>query len=105
METQPRLSSEEWKTHVAAYEQAGMSLVAYAKQHGLCRRNLGRWRQRLRPQAAAPLALVPLRVVGTPASGEPPRLELRLRTGHALRFEGPLEPRWVATLCRALEAP
>lgn len=106
MESKPSLSADAWKQHVAACEHAGGSLHAYAQAHGLCRQTLGRWRQRLRPKAAEPLTLLPVRVVSAaaPAGGATLRLELALARGTTLRVEGAVEPAWVATLCRALEA-
>lgn len=75
----PRPSSVDWPAHVEALSNSGLSVLAYAREHGLKPDTLYRWRKRLRSPAVSP-RLVPLTLEA------PATCEVVFPDGRVLRF-------------------
>jgi transposase-like protein len=69
-----RRAQEKWSHHITAWEQSGLSMAAYARQHGLSPVTLSSWKRRLR---LAPRPEVAFVEVGM-ASAARPALEVEL---------------------------
>lgn len=81
-------------------ERAGMTVHAYAREHGLSAQRLYYWRKRLDRQAGAEasLSLVPAHVLGASVAGA---VVLRLPNDVAIEVADG-SPSWVAALVREL---
>lgn len=92
------------------WQQSGVSLAAFARQHGLGLHRLRWWRDRLRRgNASAPLspaAIVPVTVVGAPrpVATLGATMEVVLESGRIVRVGVEFDAEALARLVRALEA-
>jgi hypothetical protein len=75
----PSPATVDWPAHVEALSRSGLSVSAYAREHGLKPDTLYRWRRRLR-SPAEPLRLVPLTIEA------PAPCEVVFPDGRILRF-------------------
>ena len=100
-----------WRRHVAECQASGLSGRAYAKRAGISVSGLCYWRRRVArsPEASASrtsrdAAFLPVHLGASRAAG-PAALEIGLVSGRVVRLTGPVDPEWLATVIRVLEAP
>jgi len=84
--------------HVQAWQDSGLTQVAYCQQHALNPKTLARWIRRAR-QVDSPLTLLPLTVRDPVAGGE---LLLRHASGWQLVLPAAVEAAWLAGLLRGM---
>lgn len=106
------VSLARWLPHLEAAERAGLSLSAYARQHGLSRHTLyvARKQWRTQNQPATPMTSAPVtpqRFIAVHAAAAvsrstPAALEVRLSGGVALAFAELPDRAWLAPLLQAL---
>lgn len=101
-----------WQALVAAHERSGLTLAAFCQQRGLRKGTLSFWRWKFAREAPAgprstrppfvPVQLAPSAVVlrSTPV-GE---VEIALGPRRCVRVRGPVDPAWLTTVLRAVEA-
>lgn len=90
-----------WRERLAQWRVSGLSQRAYAIAQGWPERQIGYWSRRLaRVDAAAPAALLPVRVQPVPVA--PSSICLRGDTGWTLTLPGDVPASWLAELMRAL---
>lgn len=75
----PSPATVDWPAHVEALSRSGLSVSAYAREHGLKFDTLYRWRRRLRSPVESP-RLVPLTIEA------PAPCEVVFTDGRILRF-------------------
>jgi len=98
-----------WQPHLEAADQAGLSISAYARQHGLSRHTLYMARKALRQRdkaATAPAGrdrFVGVRVSVPPAPSAVSSVEIRVSERVLLRCPQWPDPVWLATLVRTLD--
>lgn len=98
-----------WLRHLRACQAAGLSIPAYAAQHGLNPQSfysgrlqlmrLGVW-PRYQPPRSAPFVRVQL---SEPMAAAPTGHQVRVGADVVLELAAHSEPRWVAQLLRALQ--
>lgn len=107
-----------WQALVAAQERSGLSLAAFCRQRGLRKGTLSFWRWKFArdarsgaramppvtstPPSFVPIQLAPGLVAPRPASGG--EVEIALGPRRSVRVRGPVEPGWLTTVLRAVEA-
>ena len=79
----PSSTAVDWPAHVEALSRSGLSVLAYAREHGLKPDTLYRWRRRLRSHVESP-RLVPLTIESSVSC------EVVFPDGRILRFPGTL---------------
>jgi len=87
-----------------SWRSSGQSGAAFAREHGLSRARLLRWRDRLK--AAASPVFHPVRVVQRArpvAAATPAPLELELRNGRRIRVTAGFDPELLEELVRTVE--
>ena len=102
-----------WQAVVAAHKRSGLSLAAFCEQRGLRKGTLSFWRWKFaREAASAPRSTPPPRFVpvqlapsaaglrSIPAS----EVEIALDPRRCVRVRGPVDPSWLTTVLRAVEA-
>ena len=91
-----------WQDRVAQWQASGMSMRAYAMEHGFPVRQVGYWVRRLTQAQAAP-ALLPVRVApGSAAAAAVATISLRSERGWTLSLPGDVPAAWLAELMRGL---
>lgn len=62
-----RQGADYWREHLDAWDQSGLTQVAYCASHGLSVKSFYRWRRKQKASMAAakPLTLVPVSVGGS----------------------------------------
>ena len=116
----PRRRREYWQRQVEAQGQSGLSQATFCRRRGLRKGTFSFWKwtfaqeARARPQRATaavrragPQAFVPIqlgpRPVG-PRSTPVGEVEIVLGPRRCVRVRGPVEPGWLTTVLRAVEA-
>ena len=84
----PSPATVDWPAHVEALSRSGLSVSAYAREHGLKPDTLYRWRRRFPPSAQEPAAATP-RLVPITVEVEP-ACEVVFPDGRRLRFPATL---------------
>jgi hypothetical protein len=96
---------QHWLTHIQSCEQSGLTMKAYAQQNGLNVSALYAWKKTLRHKGAidAPESgAKPLFRKATVSDYSPGRARLLHPCGLVLEFDVGTDPRWVASLLRAM---
>jgi len=102
-----------WQALVTAHERSGQTLAAFCQQRGLRKGTLSFWRWKFAreaptaPRATSPPRFVPVQLPPAPVglrstlAGE---LEIALGPRRCVRVRGPVDPAWLTTVLRAVEA-
>ncbi len=90
------------------WRRSGGTLSDFAREHGLCRQRLIRWRDRLEAEGA-PLRFHPVRLVGSPdarsrAEPRPSGIEIVVSGGRRVMVCPGFDPDLLIEVVRALEA-
>lgn len=118
--TRRRFSTADKKRIVAEAERPGAEVSGVARQYGITRRLLFRWKQELAPAAKAKTTFLPVTITDAPGqSAEPlqsqagpapviversaPGIEVELIGGRRVRFERDVDPEIVRRLVSLLE--
>jgi transposase-like protein len=102
-----KMGLEFWAEHVAAAKLEGMSLSAYAKQHGFTAKRFYYWQRKLSAAAAHPVgtisakSFIAVRVAEPVISQRLVGCTLVLESGMRLEMSGLPAPEWLAALGRA----
>jgi hypothetical protein len=89
-----------WLKRIAHWQESGMSMRAYALEHGFPVRQVGYWVRRLMKVPTTP-ALLPVRI--TPAvAAAATTISLRSERGWTLSLPGDVSAAWLAELMRSL---
>ena len=97
-----RESEQLWQDRVAQWQASGMSMRAYAMEHGFPVRQVGYWVRRLTQAQAAP-ALLPVRVMpASAAAAAVGTINLRSERGWTMSLPGDVPAAWLAELMRGL---
>jgi transposase len=104
--THRRWRPEEVREVLDAHRRSGVSLVAFARRHGLEVKRLYWWRRRLKsaPGPTRPTAVRFLPVAVRPVESAPARIEILLRGGRRLRVGADCDLGWLGQMVRLLEA-
>jgi transposase-like protein len=96
----PRWNTDDARRVIAALDRSGLSVSAFASEHGLDAQRLYLWRRRLGEAELTTfqeLAVRPATVPREEASADAP-FEIALATGHVLRIPTSFETRGLARL-------
>lgn len=102
-----KIGLEFWAEHVAAAKLEGISLCAYAKQHGIAVKRFYYWQRKLSAAAANPVRAIPaksfvaVRIAEPVINQRPVGCTLMLESGMRLEMSGLPAPEWLAALGRA----
>ena len=75
-----------WQQQVKAWQQSGLRPSDYASQHQLCRAQFERWRYRLKREAKADVAFIPVQVKAA-TEPVPQHLVISNQQGLQLQFD------------------
>ena len=90
----------QWRQHVSAWRQSGLSQAAYCRQQTLNDKTFSRWvRHALSVDQAPTPSLIPIRL--SPQISQSPLL-LRLEHGACLELSTTVSPPWLAELLKCL---
>jgi hypothetical protein len=97
--------SEDWRTHIEAWQGSGLRQTEYCRQHHLNYNSfITRLSEYRKTQGDAKPALIPVTVseesTGTPLPSRP--LVLILKQGHRLELPETVSAQWLSTLLRGL---
>ena len=98
----------QWRRHVEAWRESGLSQVDYCHQHGLNRKTFSLWTRRDQgePSMVKDTSLELISVQVSPsvpvATAEASALLLRFPHGAQLELSTAVPPRWLAELLRCL---
>ena len=110
---------EHWRGLLEAQRRSGLSLAAFCRRRGVRKGTLGFWKWKLAREAGAgggaPAAFVPIQIARPPHArelgllaaplAEGGELEIVLADGRMVRVRGRVDPVWLATVLREVEAP
>ncbi|WP_432741458.1 IS66 family insertion sequence element accessory protein TnpB [Methylobacter sp. G7] len=96
--------STQWRHHVNAWHQSGLSQADYCRQQDINPKTFSRWtRHELAMDKDAPLEVIPIQVVqSAPAATTEANVILRLAQGAQLELSTAVSPRWLAELLQCL---
>jgi len=98
----------QWRRHVEAWRESGLSQANYCQQHGLNRKTFSLWTRRDQGESSmdrdTSLELISVQVSPSVpvASAEASALLLRFPHGTQLKLPTAVPPRWLAELLRCL---
>ena len=97
----------QWRRHVEAWRESGLSQADYCRQQGLNSKTFSTWTRRVRRELTrikdAPLQVIPVQVApSVPATPTQASVVLRFPHGAQLELSTAVPPRWLAELLRCL---
>ena len=97
----------QWRRHVEAWRESGLSQADYCQQQGLNRKTFSVWTRCVQGglflDKDAPLELRPVQLEpSAPVASTPASVMLRLANGVKLELSTAVSPRWLAELLRCL---
>lgn len=95
----PQVSLTRWRSHVIAAETQGLSIAAYAKQHGFSKNTLYAARHQMKQPITHPFVAVQTEVT---TQATPSMLEISISPHVVLRSQTYPEVTWLASLVHAL---
>ena len=116
----PRRRREYWQRQVEAQGQSGLSQAAFCRRRGLRKGTFSFWKWTFAQEArarqqrataarrpAGPPAFVPIQLASVPVglrSTPVGEVEIALGPRRCVRVRGPVDPGWLTTVLRAVEA-
>jgi len=96
----------QWRQHVKAWRESGLSQADYCRQQGLNRKTFSLWTRRAQGDPSmdmdASLKLISVQVSAPVATAEANAILLRFPHGAQLELSTAVPPRWLAELLRCL---
>ena len=89
--------------HIEAWQESGLSQVAYCRQHKLNSKTFSNWLRIYRSQQVAPTAPTFIPVEIKPKASASGSLFLRSPQGHTLELPADVSPQWLGQLLKCLD--